>query len=121
MTAGPLTALPVGSLKFFHVSDVHLDPFYNKAAYVSTYCQGSGSTADNEALYGRIGCDSPLTLWKIALLGMKEEGQSAEFMMLSGMKLTCFCKLSICLPSPSRSTLLFNGSSILAHFSASSC
>lgn len=48
MTAGPsavvllifaLTALPVGSLKFFHVSDVHLDPFYNKAADVSTYCQ----------------------------------------------------------------------------------
>ena len=130
MTAGPsavvllisaLNVLPVGSLKFFHVSDVHLDPFYNKAADVSTYCQGSGLTADYEAPYGRIGCDSPLALWKIALLGMKEEGQSAEFMMLSGMKLTCFCKLSICLPSPSRSTLLFNGSSILAHFSASSC
>ncbi|RMX40093.1 hypothetical protein pdam_00002226, partial [Pocillopora damicornis] len=72
------------SLKFFHVSDVHLDPFYNKAADVSTYCQGSGLTADYEAPYGRIGCDSPLALWKIALLGMKEEGQSAEFMMLSG-------------------------------------
>ena len=78
-------------LKFFHVSDIHFDPFYNASADEKTWChywEGSCARADYEAPYGRIGCDSPKILWKIALSGMKEKGCDAEFMMLSGTKLT---------------------------------
>ena len=85
-------------LKFFHVSDIHFDPFYNASADEKTRCrywEGSGTRADYEAPYGRIGCNSPEMLWKIALSGMKEKGCDAEFMMISGTKLELLCKMEI--------------------------
>lgn len=73
-------------LKFLHVSDVHYTPFYNKSVDESNWCDSSGasSTADYEAPYGRIGCDSPAALWLITLDGMKEKARDAKFIMLAG-------------------------------------
>jgi len=58
----------------------------------SNWCESSGasSTADYEAPYGRIGCDSPAALWLITLDGMKEKARDAKFIMLAGVQLDCF-------------------------------
>ena len=82
----------IDKLKFLHVSDVHYTPFYNKSVDESNWCQSSGatSTADYEAPYGRIGCDSPADLWLIALKGMKEKARDANFIMLAGIETDCF-------------------------------
>ena len=79
-------------LKFVHVSDVHYTPLYNKSVDESSWCQSSGasSTADYEAPYGRVGCDSPADLWLITLDGMKEKARDAKFLMITGIKLDCF-------------------------------
>ena len=74
-------------VKFLHVSDIHLDPFYNPSKDVDTYChsfEGSNDTADYKAPYGRIGCDSPELLWESTLSAMKEKGEGAKFIILSG-------------------------------------
>lgn len=84
-------------LKFLHVSDVHYDPFYDKSMDESTWChrsEGANSSADYEAPYGRIGCDSPADLWSIALDGMKEKGHDAKFILLTGIELDCFAIVS---------------------------
>ena len=75
-------------LKFLHVSDFHLDPFYDKSMDKSTRCHRSAesnSSADYEAPYGRIGCDSPEELLTITLAGMKKKGNDAKFMIISGI------------------------------------
>ncbi|XP_015775401.1 PREDICTED: acid sphingomyelinase-like phosphodiesterase 3a [Acropora digitifera] len=72
-------------MKFLHVSDIHLDPFYNQSMDKDTYCHksnGSKTTADYKAPYGRIGCDSPEWLWESTLRAMKSKG--ADFMLLTG-------------------------------------
>lgn len=72
-------------MKFLHVSDIHLDPFYNQSMDKDTYCHnsnGSKTTADYKAPYGRIGCDSPEWLWESTLQAMKSKG--ADFMLLTG-------------------------------------
>ena len=74
-------------MKFLHVSDIHLDPFYNQSMDKDTYCHnanGSETTADYKAPYGRIGCDSPEWLWESTLRAMKSKG--ADFMLLTGTK-----------------------------------
>ena len=84
-------------LKFIHVSDIHLDPFYDKSMDESTWCHGSAGSnhsAAYEAPYGRIGCDSPEELLTITLAGMKEKGRGAKFIVLSGIELNCFARVS---------------------------
>ncbi len=85
-------------LKFLHVSDIHLDPFYDKSSDESTWCHrsaGSNSSADYEAPYGRIGCDSPEELLTITLAGMKEKGKEAKFIVFSGIELDFFFFASV--------------------------
>ena len=73
-------------LKFLLVSDIHLNPFYNKSLGASTWCSPlAGSSVDYEAPYGRIGCDSPEDLLTITLAGMKKKGNDAKFVILSGI------------------------------------
>ncbi|XP_078353995.1 cyclic GMP-AMP phosphodiesterase SMPDL3A-like, partial [Oculina patagonica] len=84
---GKLCNIGKNKLKFLHVSDIHLDPFYDKSSDESTWCHrsaGSNSSADYEAPYGRIGCDSPEELWTITLAGMKKKEKNANFIVLSG-------------------------------------
>ena len=73
-------------VKFFHVSDIHLDPFYNQSITADTSCRKTEGfqIADYEAPYGRVGCDSPEWLWGNALAAMKEKGDGAKFMLLTG-------------------------------------
>lgn len=81
-------------LKFLHVSDIHLDPFYDKSIDKTTRCHAAGSTsnADYEAPYGRIGCDSPTDLLELTLSAMREKGDNAKFIILTGIKIGLFCK-----------------------------
>ena len=74
-------------LTFLHVSDIHFDPGYNQSMNEDTYCHSSDDsqpTADYEAPYGRIGCDSLEWLWDSALSAMKEKGKGAKFILLTG-------------------------------------
>ena len=73
-------------MKFLHISDFHFDPFYDKSWSVESYChtQGSNATADYEAPYGRIGCDSPESLLDSSLQAMKKHGDGVKFIILSG-------------------------------------
>ena len=83
-------------LKFLHVSDFHFDPLYDKSTDESTWCRRfaeSNSSAAYEAPYGRIGCDSPEELLTITLAGMKEKGNDAKFIILSGIKLVNYVPL----------------------------
>ena len=77
-------------VKFLHVSDIHFDPFYDKSMDKDTYCHNSGDsepTADYEAPYGRVGCDSPEVLWDSVLSAMKDKGSGAKFMLLTGKEM----------------------------------
>ena len=72
--------------KFIHVSDIHVDIFYNQSIDKDTRCRRTEGykIADFEAPYGRIGCDSPEWLWGNTLAAMKEKGKDADFILLTG-------------------------------------
>lgn len=76
-------------LKFIHLADIHYDPFYNKTIDKTAFCrsqEGSKNTAKYVAEFGRIGCDSPASLFENSLDAIKnvshEEGVS--FVLLTG-------------------------------------
>lgn len=77
-------------VKFIHVSDIHFDPSCDQSMDTDTFChstEGSNATADYEAPYGRIGCDSPEWLWESTLSAMKEKGEGAKFILLTGKEI----------------------------------
>ena len=73
------------------MSDIHFDPSYDQSMDTDTYClstEESNATADYEAPYGRIGCDSPEWLWESTLSAMKEKGGGgAKFILLTGKEI----------------------------------
>eukprot|EP00794_Sanderia_malayensis_P008096 gene8096-8964_t len=66
------------TLKFFHISDVHLDLYYDSKVNGKSFCRSMPNTlnitpvvAAFEAQYGRVGCDSPMKLIHSTLTYMK--------------------------------------------------
>ena len=76
------------STSFLLFSDIHLDLFYKEGAPAGkmSFCRNESMPSTYNAPYGRIGCDSPLTLLNQVLSAMKEQESnvSVDFVMLSG-------------------------------------
>lgn len=83
-------------MHFIHVSDVSLDLKYNGSIPRRDFCRpadGSSTTAEFKAPFGRIGCDTPLMLLDSSLKAMKNatDGKNLAFVLISGkLKFICF-------------------------------
>ena len=78
---------PSSWIKFYHLSDVHLDPDYVDTISEATFCRNSTnfSLAVN-APYGRIGCDSPELLVRNTFRAMKNtsKDEKPDFIIVTG-------------------------------------
>ena len=78
-----------GIIRFIHVSDIHGDVEYQKSMASEQRCRGLNGrniTAEYNAPYGRINCDSPRVLLDSTLNAMKSEREKApiQFIMITG-------------------------------------
>ena len=76
-------------MKFIHLSDIHYDPFYDKTISKTAFCRpqgGSNNTAKYVAEFGRIGCDSPASLFENSLDAIKNisREEDVSFILLTG-------------------------------------
>ena len=76
-------------MKFIHLADIHYDPFYNKTISRSNFCRSQGASNDTAkyiAEYGRIGCDSPESLFENTIDAIKDVSveQDVSFILLTG-------------------------------------
>ena len=84
----------IPTMKFLHVSDMHLDLYYNKSTSTKSFCRSIPNTlnitpslAPFEGPYGRVSCDSPLDLVQSSLNYMKslsDDQNEIKFFILSG-------------------------------------
>jgi sphingomyelin phosphodiesterase acid-like 3 len=78
---------PSSWIKFYHLSDVHLDPDYVDTISAATFCRNSTNfrLAAN-APYGRIGCDSPELLVRNTFHAMKNasKDEKPDFIIITG-------------------------------------
>lgn len=86
------------TLEFFHLTDIHIEPFYDASNLQSQVCRrpgcnaisamcplyGSSRTPSAFDKLGRPGCDPPLGLLTSALESMKLQNPSPQFILLSG-------------------------------------
>lgn len=75
---------PVSFLLF---SDVHLDLMYKKTADKTGFCRNETIKSSHTASYGRIGCDTPLSLLQTTLYAMKQKTShlsKLDFILLAG-------------------------------------
>lgn len=82
-----LQATSDNSISFLLFSDIHLDPFYEEEAPKSSFCRNKSTTGSYKAKYGRIGCDSPMSLLRSVLAAMKIRSSNqckTEFILLTG-------------------------------------
>nr|XP_060609256.1 acid sphingomyelinase-like phosphodiesterase 3a [Anolis sagrei ordinatus] len=86
LCALPLRAAPaLRPGKFWHITDLHLDPTYHVARNHTRVCASSkGENASNPGLYGDFMCDSPYQLILSALQYIKDSDQQASFMIWTG-------------------------------------
>ena len=76
-------------IKFIHLADIHYDPFYNKTISRRNFCRSQGASNDTAkyiAEYGRIGCDSPKSLFENTLDAIRNVSveQDVSFILLTG-------------------------------------
>ena len=80
---------------FFHISDIHLDIYYNESVALDSHCRSvpmkGGSVVNftnNTAKFGRVSCDSPLALVSSAADAIdklnKDLPGSNKFILLTG-------------------------------------
>lgn len=85
---GKQSAFPDTWLKFFHISDLHVDPEYVKSISTHTYCRNYSdwALADYAAPYGRPGCDAPELLVRDAFRAMKtiSREETPDFIIVTG-------------------------------------
>ena len=78
-------------LHFLWFSDLHLDLYYKPTAspdWSTSYCRNANESADYNAPFGRIGCDSPPELLRSALYAMKNVARKSmkpNFIIMTGM------------------------------------
>ena len=92
----------LSTVNFLHVSDMHLDVYYNRSTSTKSFCRSIPNTrnvtptaAPFDGPYGRVGCDSPIALVKSSLDFMKilsKNGKNIKFFVFSGM----FCLYQCC-------------------------
>ncbi|XP_053193531.1 acid sphingomyelinase-like phosphodiesterase 3a [Scomber japonicus] len=89
--AAPLAAAPTGSSylpdtgRFWHITDLHLDPTYHLAEDPTKVCFSSkGEAAKHAGIYGDFLCDSPYSLIQSAFTRMAELTQPQDFIIWTG-------------------------------------
>ncbi|KAL7388155.1 hypothetical protein ABVT39_008340 [Epinephelus coioides] len=89
--AVPLAAAPTGSShlpgtgRFWHITDLHLDPTYNLAPDPTKVCYSSkGAPAKDAGLFGDFLCDSPYRLIQSAFMHMATLTQPEDFIIWTG-------------------------------------
>ncbi|XP_045150238.1 acid sphingomyelinase-like phosphodiesterase 3a, partial [Echinops telfairi] len=71
--------------KFWHVTDLHLDPTYHLIDDHTKVCASSkGESASNPGPFGDVLCDSPYRLILSSFDFIKNSGQEASFMIWTG-------------------------------------
>lgn len=71
--------------RFWHISDLHLDPSYHVTDDHTKVCFSSkGVPASNPGLFGDFMCDSPYQLILSAFQHMKQVAPQPEFMIWTG-------------------------------------
>ena len=75
-------------LKFFYISDPHVDPEYVSTISRNTYCREANDSepAEFESFYGRYGCDSPAVLVRNALETIRDFSKTVkpDFIIVTG-------------------------------------
>eukprot|EP00064_Thunnus_orientalis_P020475 superscaffoldBa00005644_g20612 len=86
--AAPLAAAPTGGAylpgtgRFWHITDLHLDPTYHLAQDPTKVCFSSkGAPATHAGVYGDFLCDSPYSLIQSAFKHMAELTQPQDFII----------------------------------------
>ncbi|KAM9840593.1 cyclic GMP-AMP phosphodiesterase SMPDL3A [Aulostomus maculatus] len=89
--AAPLVAAPAGSGylpaigRFWHVTDLHLDPTYHLVPDPTKVCFSSrGIPASHAGVYGDFRCDSPYSLIQSAFTCMAQLTQPQDFIIWTG-------------------------------------
>lgn len=97
--SGGGTVVPTGDddVTFFHISDVHFDPFYDAAVSCTHFCRSTSlnfattacgpkvlQRAEQAAPFGRYGCDAPLALLTSTLEQMVAVDPNPAFVLLTG-------------------------------------
>ncbi|XP_068432607.1 cyclic GMP-AMP phosphodiesterase SMPDL3A [Clinocottus analis] len=89
--AAPLAAAPAGSDflpatgRFWHITDLHLDPSYRLAPDPTKVCSSSkGAAAPHAGPYGDFLCDSPYALIQSALAHMAPLTRPQDFIIWTG-------------------------------------
>ncbi|KAF3703137.1 Acid sphingomyelinase-like phosphodiesterase 3a [Channa argus] len=89
--AVPLTAAPTGSSylpgtgRFWHITDLHLDPSYHLAPDPTKVCFSSkGAPAAQAGIFGDFLCDSPYSLIQSAFTNMAPLTQPQDFIIWTG-------------------------------------
>ncbi|CAK6980413.1 acid sphingomyelinase-like phosphodiesterase 3a [Scomber scombrus] len=89
--AAPLGAAPTRSSylpetgRFWHITDLHLDPSYHLAQDPTKVCFSSkGEAATHAGIYGDFLCDSPYSLIQSAFTHMAELTQPQDFIIWTG-------------------------------------
>lgn len=91
--AAPVAAAPTGSAhlpgtvsgRFWHITDLHLDPTYHLAPDPTKVCFSSkGAPARDAGVFGDFLCDSPYSLIRSALANMASLVQPHDFIIWTG-------------------------------------
>ncbi|XP_058470328.1 acid sphingomyelinase-like phosphodiesterase 3a [Solea solea] len=90
-SAAPLSAAPTGGSfrsgtgRFWHITDLHLDPTYHLTADPTKVCFSSkGAPTKNAGLFGDFLCDSPYRLIQSAFANMALLTQQQDFIIWTG-------------------------------------
>lgn len=86
---GALLALACADgIDFFHVSDMHLNPYYDPHAPPATYCKNTkgraSAAAQRQYPFGKFGCDTPPALLNATLHAMVEVQPDPSFIVVGG-------------------------------------
>eukprot|EP00736_Rhodelphis_marinus_P003563 Rmarinus@m.23034 len=92
-----------GSIQFFHISDVHFDPWYDPTLTPETLCrpvdppknvlgladpfttlENKHSTFDEYVAFGKLGCDAPPLLLQETIKAMRHVNPRPEYLLVTG-------------------------------------
>ncbi|XP_037541593.1 acid sphingomyelinase-like phosphodiesterase 3a [Nematolebias whitei] len=90
-SGAPVTAAPAGSSflsgtgRFWHITDLHLDPSYNQTRDPTKVCFSSkGFPATHPGVFGDFLCDSPYSLIQSAFTNLAPLTQPQDFIIWTG-------------------------------------
>lgn len=83
--AKPLNCPVLNPARFWHITDLHLDPTYHLGPDPTKVCFSSkGAPASNAGVFGDFLCDSPYSLIQSAFTNMAALTQPQDFVIWTG-------------------------------------